>query len=239
MPEPKTRVIGYVRVSTSQQKEEGWSLETQTEKLRAYSVALDLELVDLVVDSLSAKSLNRKGLQEALQRLEAGEAEGLLIVKLDRLTRSVRDLGTLLEQYFEKRFQLLSVNDAIDTRSAAGRLVLNVLTSVTQWEREAISERTREVLGHLKRDGVKLGRAGLGWRHEEEKDKNKRRIIAPVKVETTTVLRILELREQGHSLRAVASALTAEGHTTKRGGQWAPETVRKVLKRARVQPQTP
>src|SRR5216684_2636542 len=85
--------------------------------------------------------LDRPGLQRALAMLKAGEGEALLGVKLDRLTRSVVDLGTLVERYFVPgKAALLSVGEQIDTRSAAGRLVLNVLASVSQWEREAIGE---------------------------------------------------------------------------------------------------
>lgn len=75
--------------------------------------------------------------------LRAGKAEAILVVKLARLTRSVKDLGDLVERYFASgKWALLSVSEQIDTRSAAGRLVLNVLASVAQWEREATGERT-------------------------------------------------------------------------------------------------
>jgi site-specific DNA recombinase len=230
---PKTRVIGYIRVSTSKQANEGWSLDAQLERLRAYAIAVDLVLVDIVIDAgLSAKSLNRPGIQQALSRLEAGEASGLLIVKLDRLTRSVKDLGILIERYFEKRFQLLSVTDAIDTRSASGVLVLNVLMSVAQWERQAIGERTKAVLEHLKSEGVRLGGEALGWRHTEETDEDGRRVIAPVEAEERAVSRAVELRGEGLSFRAVAAKLSEEGFETKRGGRWAAETVRKIVNRA-------
>jgi site-specific DNA recombinase len=114
--------------------------------------------VEVVVDAgISAKSLERPGLARALRMLENGEASGILVTKLDRLTRSVKDLGHLIERYFGARFALLSVTDSIDTRSAGGRLVLNVLASVSQWERELASERTSEALQHLKAQGRKLG----------------------------------------------------------------------------------
>ncbi len=78
----------------------------------------------------SAKSLDRPGLQRALGMLKAGDAEALLVVKLDRLTRSVVDLGTLVDHYFAPgKAALLSVGEQIDTRSAAGRLVLNTAPS--------------------------------------------------------------------------------------------------------------
>jgi site-specific DNA recombinase len=227
-----TRVIGYLRVSTEQQADGGVSLDAQRARLVACATAMELELVAVIEDAgASAKTLARPGLQRALAALEAGAADALLVAKLDRLTRSVRDLGELVERYFSSRFSLLSVADSIDTRSAAGRLVLNVLTSVAQWEREATGERTRDALAQLRSEGVKLGGEALGWRRTTEADAEGRRLVAGVEAELATVERMLELRAAGLSLRQIAATLHDEGFRTKRGGQWAAETVRKVLAR--------
>jgi DNA invertase Pin-like site-specific DNA recombinase len=218
-------VVGYIRVSTEGQAEEGVSLEAQRARLEAFALATDLLLVGVEVDAgLSAKTLERPGLRRALALLEAGQADGVLVAKLDRLTRSVRDLGELVETYFASRFSLLSVSDAIDTRSASGRLVLNVLCSVAQWEREAIGERTREAMAHLKRQGIRLGAPALG--------EGPRGGGAAEASEVDTVARILALKRRGLSLRTIAEVLTDEGHPTKRGGRWGAETVRKILGRA-------
>jgi site-specific DNA recombinase len=226
-------VLGYIRVSTEAQADGGVSLAAQREKLKAYAIAMDLQLVDIVEDAgVSAKSLTRPGLQSALARLESGEACGLIVTKLDRLTRSVRDLGDLVQRYFGAKYSLLSVGDAVDTRSAAGRLVLNVLTSVAEWEREAGAERTRDALAHVKKQGGRLGREALGWRRTDETDHDGRRCVTEIDGELATVARILELRENGLSLPAIARALTVEGRATKCGGRWAPETVRRILVRA-------
>jgi site-specific DNA recombinase len=212
-----SRVIGYIRVSTDRQADSGLSLEAQRAKLTAYAAALDLTLVAIIEDAgESAKTLDRPGLARALEMLTAGAADGLLIPKLDRLTRSVRDLADLIERYFSERptvrsCSLLSVQDSIDTRTAAGRLVLNVLVSVGQWEREAIGERTRDALQALKARGVRLGAPAL---------------------EGAAVERVHALRAEGATLEAIAEALTTEGHATKRGGKWAKETVRLILARA-------
>lgn len=206
------KVIGYVRVSTEEQASHGVSLAAQEAKLRAYADLYDLELTAVIVDAgQSAKTLNRPGLNQALQALEAGEVEGLLIAKLDRLTRSVTDWGTLIERYFGKKFALLSVTDQIDTRSAAGRLGLNILMSVAQWEREAIGERTSAALQHKKAMGQKLG--------------------APELACPAILSRIRELRLRGYALRAIANCLTEEGHKTQRGGRWQPQTVKLILDR--------
>jgi DNA invertase Pin-like site-specific DNA recombinase len=227
-----TRVVGYVRVSTDQQAGEGVSLDAQRNKLRAYAVALDLDLVALFEDAgLSAKSLHRPGLTAGLQLLDAGGADGLVVTKLDRLTRSVRDLGDLVDRYFEKRFALLSVSDAIDTRTASGRLVLHVLGAVSQWEREATAERTRDALAQLRAEGLRLGGEGLGWRRSEARDERGHRVLERLVDESATFRRIVELDAEGLSLRDIAAALEAEGRPTKRGGKWHPMTIQRVLAR--------
>jgi len=226
------KVVAYARVSTEQQSSDGASLDAQEARLRAYCVAMGLELVAVIRDEgQSAKSLNRPGLQTALGMLESGQAQGLLVTKLDRLTRSVRDLGELLESHFS-RFDLLSLGDSVDTRSAAGRLMLNLLTSVAQWEREATGERTRAVLGHMKAEGVKLGRARLGEQHSDARDEDGRRLIEAVADEAAAVARIIDLRRRGASLREIAETLSAEGLRTKQGlSTWSPKVVRSACLR--------
>ncbi|MCW5871546.1 MAG: recombinase family protein [Candidatus Eremiobacteraeota bacterium] len=205
------KVIAYTRVSTEEQATQGVSLAAQGAKLRAYCDLYGHELVEVVVDAgESAKTLNRPGLQRALTALKAGEAEGLLVLKLDRLTRSVPDLGELLENYFQ-RSALLSLQEQCDTSTAAGRLVLNLLTSVAQWERESTGERTRTALQHKKLQGVKLG--------------------APSLNDAATIVRTAELKAQGLTLRQVAEQLTAEGFQTLRGGRWEAMTVKRLLER--------
>ncbi len=228
----RTRVVGYARVSTEDQAREGVSLAAQRAKLEAYAAALDLELVAVREDAgVSAKTLDRPGLRAALEDLRAGRADALLVPKLDRLTRSVRDLGTLLEDYF-RRYGLLSIADAVDTRTAGGRLVLHVLASVSQWEREAIGERTSDALQHLRAQGVRLGGEALGWRRADREDADGRRVVEADDLERATAARIAELRRSGASLRGICAQLAAEGRPTKRGGRWAPATVAKVLGRA-------
>lgn len=225
-------VVGYVRVSTEAQAD-GVSLAAQSSKLAAYCEALDLSLVAIETDAgASARTLRRDGLQRALARLEYGSATALAVTKLDRLTRSVRDLAELVERYFARGdLALLSVGDSIDTRTAAGRLVLNVLVSVAQWEREATGERTREALAEVRAQGGTLGAAALGWSRTRERDEHGRLRVALVAGEVDALARMVELRAQGLSLRQIASTLASEGRPTKRGGRWSAEQVRVALAR--------
>jgi len=97
MSEARTRTVAYLRVSTDKQADRGVSLEAQRAKVESYAALFDLELVAIEVDAgVSAKSLARPALDRALAMLRAGKADALLVVKLDRLTRSVRDLPSSL-----------------------------------------------------------------------------------------------------------------------------------------------
>jgi DNA invertase Pin-like site-specific DNA recombinase len=140
----KTKVVGYVRVSTQEQATSGHSLGSQRAKIVAYAALYDLELVEIVVDEgQSGKSLKRPGIERALAMMASGEVSAILVAKIDRLTRSLSDWQHLIRNYFSESAggQLLSVSDSIDTRTATGRMVLNMLLTVAQWEREAIGER--------------------------------------------------------------------------------------------------
>jgi site-specific DNA recombinase len=107
------------------------------------------ELLDVIVDGAeSAKSLQRPDMERVLALVYNRAVQAVIIAKLDRLTRSVRDLCDLLERLDRRCVALISVAESLDTSSAAGRLVLNIMTTVSRSEREAIGERTRDALGH-------------------------------------------------------------------------------------------
>lgn len=221
------KVILYSRASTDDQL---LTLEAQRAKLTAYALALDLEIVQVIEDAgESAKSLDRPGLQRALAMLKRGEANGLLIAKLDRLTRSVADWQTLIDGYFGERAgkQLFSVGDSIDTRTAAGRLVLNVLLSVAQWEREAIGERTKAVLQHKIKAGKRVGKVRYGF----DLSPNGTDLLPNAEEQATLVL-IHSLHNSGHTLRAIAQELTRRGIATKEGNiTWAHTAIDRILNR--------
>ena len=216
-----TKAIGYIRVSTEKQADHGVSIEAQTEKLKAYAMLYDIDLVDLVIEQGSAKCLQREGLQSALSRLEAGEAEALIVVKLDRLTKSVADLGKLVDTYFQN-FALLSVGEQIDTRSAAGRLVLNVLASVSQWEREVIGERTSAAMQHMRNQNQYTGgKPPYGYDlvdGELIENENEQQVIKLV----------AKYKAAGLSYRKIAAVIDEAGHKSRTGKQLSAMSVSRM-----------
>jgi DNA invertase Pin-like site-specific DNA recombinase len=219
----KTRVVAYIRTSTDKQE---ISPEAQKAKISAYAELYELQLVETVVEVGSARSLDRPGLQRALAMLKDGSVTALLIVKLDRLTRSVADLGRMLEEYFASgEHALLSVSEQIDTRTAGGRLVLNVLASVSQWEREVIGERTKAAMQHKIAMGEFIGgQPPYGSRLGPD---GVRLIESAEEQEVLAAAR--RLRAAGLSLRSVACQLNAEGLRSRKGKRFTHSQVARMV----------
>ena len=223
---PPRRAVGYVKVSTEGQADRGVSLDAQAEKIRAMATVHDVELMDVIVDGgESGKSLSRPGIDQLLGMVDRREVQVVIIAKLDRLTRSVRDLGELLEGFQKKGVALVSVGESLDTGSAAGRLVLNVMASVSQWEREAIGERTRDALRHKRAQGLRAGNVPFGYALAEDGQ-----TLMPCEGEQQVLANLRSLREQRLSLRAIASELNARGLRTRSGAPWRHEYVVKALR---------
>lgn len=219
------RAVAYCRVSHVSQFENGTSLEAQEAKIRAMCVVQDLELIDLIIEGESAKSLNRPGMQRLLTLVDKKAVEVVLVWKLDRLTRSIRDLGELLELFERKSVSLVSLNEALDTASAAGRLVIHIMISVSQWERETIGERTSFALQHLKAQNKRVGQINYGFRlsgdgEHIEKDEEEQKIIKKIK----------KLRETGSTYQEIADELNSSGFKTRRGTTWKYQYVASILK---------
>jgi site-specific DNA recombinase len=149
------RAIGYVRVSTEEQSLQGVSLSNQAQKIQAYCMAKDWELAAVIRDEgCSGKDLNRPGIQEILKGCRKRAFDVVVTMKLDRLTRSVKDLGYLVEDVFNKHgVAFSSLQDNFDTSTANGRMVMNILATLAQWERDIISERTpnQDEMGTIQR----------------------------------------------------------------------------------------
>jgi site-specific DNA recombinase len=217
-------------VSTEEQSKEGVSIDAQIAKIKAYCTLYDLTLLDIVVDAgVSAKTLKRPGLTAALAMLKAKKADGLVVTKLDRLSRSVKDWNHLIDTQFGEKAgkQLFSVNDQIDTRTAAGRLVLNVLMSVAQWEREVIAERTVDAMQFKKSKGERVGAVPFGFDLADDGVN-----LIPNAKEQEVIELIRRLRSEKYSLRDIAAELTRQGITTKGGNStWGHPAVAKILAR--------
>jgi DNA invertase Pin-like site-specific DNA recombinase len=224
------RAIAYVRVSSQKQADSGLSLESQAQKVRAMATVHDVTLDDVLIDAAeSAASLDRPQVQELLRRVRAREVDAVYIAKLDRITRSVRDLDELLTTFRKYAVALVSVSESLDTSTAAGRMVVNMLGVVGQWEREAIAERTADALHAKRKRGEIYGTIPYGFRladngNQLEAHDGERRILATMR----------ELRDGcGVTWREMAEQLNRDGFTTRRGTPWTLHVARSAYFTAR------
>jgi site-specific DNA recombinase len=222
------RTIGYVRVSTDRQADHGVSLEAQEAKVRAMAIVRGCELAEVIVDGgESAKDLKRPGVERLIAAVNTGNVDTVIVAKLDRLTRSVKDLCSLLELFEKRRVALISVAESLDTGSAAGRLVITIMGAVTQWEREAIGERTRDALRHKRNQGRRAGNIPFGSRLSPDGEH-----LEADPAEQASLAEIHRLRRDGTTLRAIAAALNDRAYQTRRGTPWRLESVARLVKQA-------
>lgn len=208
------RAIGYLRVSTTEQGGSGAGLEAQQASIEREVEHKAFALLEIATDIGSGKNMTaRPELQRVLELLAAGQADVLVVSKLDRLSRSMLDFAGLMAIAQKQGWAVDVVELGFDTTTPNGKLVVNILMSLAEWERETIGARTRDALAAVRARGTKLGR--------------------PANVEPHTVQTIQMLRSAGLSYAAVAAALNGREIPTSQGGaKWYASTVKGVLDRA-------
>ena len=214
--ESRPLVVGYVRVSTEDQATNGISLDEQRHRIRAYADAHGLEVVAIESDNgVSGKTVqSRPGLLRALETLSDAEASGLVVCKLDRLSRTTTDLLGLVDRANRDGWQLHSIQEHLDTRSSHGRFVVGILSLLAQMEREQTAERTRQALAELRRRGKRIsGKAPFGYRFEGGD-------VVEDATEQKIRRRILELRADGLGARRIAHALNDARIKNPRTRRW-------------------
>lgn len=202
-------MFGYLRVSTEEQGDSRAGLEAQEAAIRAEVERRGWDLVDMRSDVASGKSLRKRDeLGRTLRDLRDGHAQALVVAKLDRLSRSVLDFATLMETAVAEGWSINVLDLGVDTTTANGELVANIMISMAQWERRIIGDRTRVALAAVKARGTHVGRK------------------SNVDPETLRLIRVL--RKDGKSYAGIAEALEREGIATAQGGTWHAATVRKL-----------
>ena len=205
--------LGYTRVSTVEQVLDGASLDAQRAALAAEAERRGWDLEVVTDAGFSGKDLDRPGMADALGRLDRGQADVLLVLRLDRVSRSVADFAGLVARSGRKGWRLAIMEPALDTADGAGRFTAHVLAAAAEYERDLIRARTREGMAQRKAEGVHCGR--------------------PRALPLEVVERIVTERSAGRTVRGIAADLTADAVPTARGGtSWSASTVQGVLSSA-------
>lgn len=219
------QAIGYIRVSTEKQASEGVSLEAQEAKIEHWCKANGYELVKVYVDAgISGKRMDtRKELLAALASLKKGMA--LVSYSLSRLARSTKDLIEISELVAKKKGDLVSLSESIDTTTAAGKMMFQMLAVLSEFERNLTAERTSGALQHKKATGQKYtNQTPYGFEAIEGR-------LVQVQQEAEVVAEIQAARSSGSTLQSIADNLNERGIPTKTGKLWAPATIHLLLKR--------
>ncbi len=209
------KAVGYIRVSTEEQVREGVSLDNQRKRIELFCGAKEWELSNIYADEgISGSNLKRPGIQELISNCKKDTFDVVVIYKLDRLTRSIGDLDYLIKWFDKSNVAFSSVSDNFDTTTANGKLMLHILGSAAEWERDIISERTRSALTHKRQEGLVYGPLALGF------DAGPDGQLIESKKELAIVKRIKGLRKRGLSHQRIADRLNGAGVSTKKGGKW-------------------
>ncbi len=209
---PTGSAVAYLRVSTDEQAESGAGLAAQRAAIETVAAVRGWTVTAWHEDggiSGGKAPHQRPGLAAALGAVQTGEAERLIVAKIDRLSRRFRDAVDLMETAADEGWPLYIADIDADLTTSNGRLVARMLAAISEDERDRIRQRTKAALAELKAQGVRLGR--------------------PSSLPTEIVARIVADRGAGISFGKIAASLNADGVATSQGGkQWYPATVKAV-----------
>lgn len=207
--------IGYARVSTSKQADTGHSLDLQLTALKAEAQRHGWTFEGVTEEGSARSITGRPVLQDALKQLASGAASVLIVHRLDRLGRSLKDVLTIVADAERQGWRIVFTEQSIDSSTSTGRLMLGVLGTLGQYDNELRSERIKEGLAEARGKGVRLGR--------------------PLKLSEETASLVADLRASGLTLQAVADRLNADGvPTAHAAAAWYPSSVRAVIKARRT-----
>jgi len=168
----------YVRVSTQDQAQHGFSLDAQQEALINYAKAIGYDLFRIYRDEgKSAKDLKRPEMQQMLKDAQDKKFSAIFIYKLDRFSRSIKDLILTIDQLKTWGIDFISLQDKIETASASGKLMFHILSAFAEFERNIIGDRTKFGMERKAKEGGVVTKAPLGYRIV-----NKQLLIDPDKV---------------------------------------------------------
>jgi len=223
------KAIGYIRVSTEDQAREGISLDNQRAKIKTYCELKDLDLIEIIEDAgISAKNLNRPGVQKVLELARKKEVNAVVTYKLDRMFRSTEDALQTTGRFDRWGISFHSIQETLDTKSAMGMFFFTLTAALAEMERGIIGERTRAALRHKRAQNEKTG-GNVPYGYDLDETGH----LIENEAEQKAIRLIHDLNQKGYSLREICRELEKEGHRTKTGKtSWNPKTVSMIIRRA-------
>lgn len=231
------KVIGYCRVSDIKQKDEGHSLDAQKDIITKYCDKKGFKLTKFYCEQVSGsiKCLERPEFKKIITDLTSKKAQGIVVTKFDRLSRNLRDMVSIIEDYFQNKYVIHFTDfDYIDLNTPNGMLQLNMFSTFAQFERSMISKRTKDVLQYKKSKSEKTGGFipyGKKVIMEDNNGKQVKKLIDNNE-EIKLISELKDLKEtKGYSYNDLAKLLMDRGIKNRNeNNKWHPQQVYKILK---------
>jgi len=221
------KAVIYTRVSTEDQATNGISLDAQLATCMQYAQTHRLQVIDVIVDTMSGKSCDRPGFQKLLKLISGRKIKHLIAMKLDRLSRNTIDTLNLLNLLCQKNVELhLADSGRVDSTSADGELMMTLRAGFAQAERRKISERTKAALDRKKALGQRVsGKPPYGYEFREGK-------VVANQCEQKTLLTIRKLKSKGRSVRQIIRDLEKKAIYNREGKSFSISVIHKILNAA-------
>ena len=217
------KVAIYARVSTEDQAKEGFSLDSQLEKLRSYCKARGWEIAgEYIDDGYSGRDVRRPAYQKMMEDIDKWDV--LLVMKMDRIHRNSKNFMLMMEQLRRKNKEFVSMTESLDTSTAMGRFVMDIIQRIAQLESEQIGERVYDGMRQKAKQGKGLlgSPAPFGYRYVDGE-------LVEVDEELKIAREIFDAYLGGKSIACIAEELNKKGIKTKKMGKWDRKTVSRIL----------
>ena len=208
------KVLGYIRVSSKIQKK-GYSMKNQFIKIKDYCRYKDYDLIDVFEDNgISGMSIDKRdGYKGMLDYMKENSVDGVVVYSLSRLGRRMKDVIEFMDLLKKNNIKFFSIKENLNNEDKIGSLILNIMSSINEFEVENIRERIRDVKREKKKNGLVYGRLMYGYDNVNgELIKNEK--------EFKVVKRIKNLRSRGWSWRKISNKLNDDGIESKEGKIW-------------------
>lgn len=219
----------YVRVSTEEQAKEGYSIRAQEEKLKQYATLKDWHIYSVYADEgISGKDIDgRPAIKRLIADITSGKVKNVLVYKIDRLTRSTKNLIELVELFNQNKCAFNSLNESIDTATATGRMFLKIIGIFAEFERENLVERVRLGFERKAREGHSNSAGITSYGYSRE---NGSKIQKIENEQAQIVRRIFNMYlHDNYNFSRIAKTLNAENIASKRGKKWLIVAIKDIL----------
>lgn len=224
MDAEKRKAALYTRVSTEDQAKEGFSLDAQLEKLKAYCTARDWDIADIYIDDgYSGRNIRRPAYTQLIENMDSWDT--LLVIKMDRIHRNSKNFMIMMEKLKEQNKEFVSMTESLDTSTAMGRFVMDIIQRIAQLESEQIGERVYDGMEQKARTNG----GSLGFNIPYGYDYLDKTLVINAK-EKDHVKRIFDLYLQGWGMKKIADYFNDQNIPTKQKKSWGAQTISRILK---------